>query len=38
MKKHVIIYGSNVAGQRAAANYGKSGYTVLLLNKGRKEV
>ncbi len=35
MKKHVIIYGSNVAGQRAAANYGKSGYTVLLLNKGR---
>ena len=35
MKKHVVIYGSNVAGQRAAANYGKSGYSVLLLNKGR---
>ena len=35
MKKHVVIYGTNLAALRAAVNFGKSGYSVLLLNKGR---
>ncbi len=34
MKKDVIIYGTNIAGLRAAYNFGKIGYSVLLLNTG----
>jgi len=30
-----IIYGTSVAGLRAAANIGKLGYSVIILNKGR---
>ncbi len=31
----VVVYGTNVAAQRAAANLGKSGYHVLIINKGK---
>ncbi len=31
----VLVYGTNVAAQRAAANLGKSGYRALIINKGK---
>ena len=34
MKKHVVIYGLNVGGMKAAINLGMGGYEVLMLNRG----
>ena len=31
----VLVYGTNVAAQRAAANVGKSGFRALIINKGK---
>ncbi len=34
MKKHVVIYGLNVGGMKAALDLGMGGYSVLMLNRG----